>query len=148
MVLVGTMDGRLANAGRRSAERTRRSRCGCAQAVPDSSQAGGSPKWSGGVGGGVADVAADVVVGEVALPVVEAWLGRCASGRKGRDDGGQAEGGEDRACDVGVGDEAEDAAASATGAGEDVLGEHSLEEVSPREGSPSVNTQNRPVVNT
>lgn len=32
------------------------------------------------VGGAVADVTVDVVVGDVALPAVEGWLGRCAGG--------------------------------------------------------------------
>jgi hypothetical protein len=81
-----------------------------------------------GVDTGVVDQVAHVRVG-VAQPVVE--VRRSAGGREGREGGGEAEGGEDVPCDVEIRDEGQDSAAPAAGAGKNILGEDSLEQVSP-----------------
>ena len=56
-------------------------------------------------------------------------------GAKGDGFGGEAEVGEQGACERGVGDDGDDAAAPAAGALEHVVGEHALKEVSPRQAA-------------
>ena len=67
----------------------------------------------------------------------ELALGWCASGREGRGFGGKAEGVEDRAHDRGIGDERDDAAATAARTAEDVIGEHAAHQVGPRQSAGS-----------
>ena len=83
----------------------------------------------------VIDVVSREVVASVGgvVPIVEGWLRWGASGDEARDGALDAEGVEDSAGDVAVGDEGDDATAATALAGEDVLGEDATEEVSPRQ---------------
>jgi hypothetical protein len=65
----------------------------------------------------------------------EVWLGRGSCGCEGDGFGGEAEAGEQGACERGVGDDRDDAAASAAGALEHVVCEHALQEVRPRQAA-------------